>query len=366
MDIKEKLLSFLKRGQIDTAKKVGEEMTTSLELNSKVDEFIKWYDKNKLFGGYTDIGEYYKAQEMRDLIEKVAVWYELRYPNFEIIELIDNSQKKSSYMNNIIFKNNNGLNKPFKNKFILKDFDWPSFYNFEVFINSLPNDEMCFFVPLEYRSKVNLYFNYHIISFHLSKNGIIEEIDNLEYLPNFPIKAKQLKGMHIDQVVNLLKQNGVELPQNNELDKEINYHNNWQFLRKQLLNCAMYRIIERGGNRIGPRRGLIFAKEFNLNIDIPMMYGVDESDPYLGNFILEYLKAGGSTNLVCLINYFSKTKDFIQYNLITLDSIINLVINDLIKTDIPDNVNLAIKLTNILNSKLEEQKDLKIARTRKL
>lgn len=58
----------------------------------------------------------------------------------------------------------------------------------------------------------------------------------------------------------------------------------------------------------------MFAKEFNLNIDIPMMYGVDESDPYLGNFILEYLKAGGSTNLVCLINYFSKTKDFTQYN----------------------------------------------------
>ena len=38
------------------------------------------------------------------------------------------------------------------------------------------------------------------------------------------------------------------------------------------LNCVMYRIIERGGNRIGPRRGFLFAKEFGRNIDIPMIF----------------------------------------------------------------------------------------------
>ena len=31
---------------------------------------------------------------------------------------------------------------------------------------------------------------------------------------------------------------------------------------------VMYRIIERGGNRMGPRRGFLFAKEFGRNIDI--------------------------------------------------------------------------------------------------
>ena len=69
----------------------------------------------------------------------------------------------------------------------------------------------------------------------------------------------------------------------------------------------MYRIIERGGNRIGPRRAFLFAKEFNRNIDIPMMYGVDTSDPGLKQFVDEYIKAGGSKDLVCYGNYFSRS-----------------------------------------------------------
>ena len=56
----------------------------------------------------------------------------------------------------------------------------------------------------------------------------------------------------------------------------------------------MYRIIERGGNRFGPRRAFLFAKEFGRNIDVPMMYGVDTSDPGLRYFMNEYLKAGGN------------------------------------------------------------------------
>ena len=57
-----------------------------------------------------------------------------------------------------------------------------------------------------------------------------------------------------------------------------------------MLDAVMYRIIERGGNRMGPRRGFLFAKEFGRNIDIPMMYGVDYSDPGLRSFIIEYIK----------------------------------------------------------------------------
>lgn len=32
----------------------------------------------------------------------------------------------------------------------------------------------------------------------------------------------------------------------------------------------MYRIIERGGNRIGPKRAFLFAKEFGRDIRIPV------------------------------------------------------------------------------------------------
>ena len=364
MNIKEKIFSFLKIGKTDTEEKVEKENTTSLELNSKVDDFITWYNENKFFGGYTDIGKYYKSQNMRDLIEKVAVWYELRYPEFEIITM-DKGDKVSNFMNNIMFRKNSALANEFKKKLILQNLDWPLFYNFEVFVNSLSKEEMCYFIPLEYRKKINLYFNSKIISFHLSKNGIVEEIENLEYLPNFTIKAKELKGLHINKVAKILKLKGVELPKNNELDMEINSHISWDFLRSQILTCAMYRIIERGGKRIGPRRGLMFAKEFNLNIDIPMIYGVDESDPNLGYFILEYLKAGGSIDLVCLSNYFSKTEKNFEYKLILLESLIKLVINNLREVDVLDNINLSAEL----NSKLKKQQKLNysnMVRRRKL
>jgi len=83
----------------------------------------------------------------------------------------------------------------------------------------------------------------------------------------------------------------------------------------------MYRIIERGGNRIGPRRAFMFAKEFNLDINIPMKYGVDHSDPGLYHFISEYIKSGGAKDLVCISNYFSREKKNKLIDTITINDI---------------------------------------------
>ena len=85
----------------------------------------------------------------------------------------------------------------------------------------------------------------------------------------------------------------------------------------------MYRIIERGGNKIGPRRAFMFAKEFDRDISIPMKYGVDIYDPGLRNFINEYLKAGGSKDLVCIKNYFiDNNKDESEYETITISELL--------------------------------------------
>ena len=93
-------------------------------------------------------------------------------------------------------------------------------------------------------------------------------------------------------------------------------------LREEILNCAMYRIIERGGNRIGPRRALLFAKEFERDINIPMKYGVDRSDPYLKTFIHKYLDAGGSRNLVCYEDYFYSTFRLSTPNCVTIKELL--------------------------------------------
>lgn len=49
----------------------------------------------------------------------------------------------------------------------------------------------------------------------------------------------------------------------------------------------------------------MFAEEFERDIDIPMMYGIDISYKDLENFIEKYLKAGGSKDLICYANYSS-------------------------------------------------------------
>ena len=90
-----------------------------------------------------------------------------------------------------------------------------------------------------------------------------------------------------------------------------------------MLNSAMYRIIERGGNRTGPRRAFIFAKEFGLNIDIPMMYGIDTTDPGLKSFVYDYLKAGGSKALICYDWYFVRKSKYQKVKLISLTKIIS-------------------------------------------
>ena len=72
--------------------------------------------------------------------------------------------------------------------------------------------------------------------------------------------------------------------------------------------AALLRIIERGGNRAGARRGLLFAKEFGFSESIPVQYSIDYSDPYLREF-LEPLISCLSPDLLCPVNYFLRTSD---------------------------------------------------------
>ena len=81
------LKAFIRRFcKIEDNEKVEKkvEMGDTVILDDKVDMFIKWYTDNIIKGNYTDIGEYYLTIDMRNFIEKVAVWYELRYPEYEI------------------------------------------------------------------------------------------------------------------------------------------------------------------------------------------------------------------------------------------------------------------------------------------
>lgn len=278
----------------------------TIALNDKVNDFIGWYYENFVKGFYTDIGEYHVPKEMLNLIEKMAVWYELRYPDYEINRLMPGSNQEPTKVNDTMFRNNPYINILLDSNSEIKDLDWDEFYNATAFFESLPAEEQMFFRKPRYRSIVYLNPNKRIFGhLHLSEDGVVEMAEDINWSTNGKVQNDELEGLTAEEALDYLKEQGIDLPQNNELEQAIKNVELFNLLREKILNCVMYRIIERGGNRIGPRRGFLFAKEFKRDIDIPMKYGVDTSDPGLGLFIYEYIRAGGRKDLECYVNYFS-------------------------------------------------------------
>ena len=361
MNFKEKLLELRKRFigveepakiETQTTENSNENQPISIDLNDKVDEFIKWYFKNMVKGQYTNIGEYYQPNQMRNFIEKMAVWYELRYPEYEVNRLFPGSSQEQTQVNDVMFKSNPYLNEFFDEKSDIRYLDWDDFYNTKVFINSLPWEEKIKLSKPLYSDIVYLSPKFGGVHLHLTKNGIVEMAENVSIYTNSVIKDEELEGLHVKKVIELFKNRGIALPPDNGLEKAVEYADKYLYQKEEMLNCVMYRIIERGGNRIGPRRAFLFAKEFKRNIDIPMMYGVDLSDPGLRKFMNEYLKAGGSKDLVCHVGYFSKASKQEKLYTVSIKRLILYLNNDAVTFYTPEETELHQKLANALNYKL--------------
>ncbi len=340
-----------------------------VNLNDKVDEFISWYFKNMVKGYYTDIGEYHQPIEMRNFIEKMAVWYELRYPDYEINRLMPGSNQENTKIGDVMFNKNRYINEQLDENSDAKVLDWNEFYNTKAFIDSLPWEERCLFQKPKYKDLVYVKPYCNFTHLHLSSNGIVEESEGFGNYTNFKVKDKEIEKMHVEDVVKLLKERGIILPNDNELEKTIDNVRKRNYQKEGMLNCVMYRIIERGGNRFGPRRALLFAKEFGRNINVPMMYGIDYSDPGLRNFINEYIKAGGSKGLICYVGYFSRSSKNERVNLVSIQKLIKSIHNDCITKYTPEEVELYQRMVNVLSSQInideikkEEVKQLRLQR----
>ena len=169
----------------------------------------------------------------------------------------------------------------------------------------LTDEEKVYFLNRSYKDVVYWRRGFCSVHLHLSKNGTVEMSECMDtVIPG--ISNEDLEGKNIKEVVKIIREKGIIIPEDSELTKAVQDYNNWNYQKEEILNCAMYRIIERGGNRIGPKRAFLFAKEFGRDISIPMMYAIDYSDPDLRLFINEYIKAGGSKDLECLVGYFLK------------------------------------------------------------
>ena len=207
-----------------------------------------------------------KDEELRNFIEKIAVWYELRYPDYEINKLMNCHSKENNNINDVMFKNNSYINNLFDENFDVKDLEWSEFYNASTFINSLPLDERCLLSEPWYSSVSYLIPNEKApFNLYLTKDGFVENSKNVSKWTNSVIKDDELIGLHAKEVVELFKNRGITLPKNNVLEEIIANVDKQIYFRKELLNCIMYRIIERGENKIGIHRALLFAEEFDIN-----------------------------------------------------------------------------------------------------
>ena len=80
-----KLIEAVTETKEETKPKENPKITVKeASLDAEVDKYIKWAYKNRIKGYYTKEGEYRKPVDLRNLIEKMAVWYELRFPDYKI------------------------------------------------------------------------------------------------------------------------------------------------------------------------------------------------------------------------------------------------------------------------------------------
>lgn len=346
-DLKERLLTIQMEETIPNGK--------DIDLDEKVNNFLKWYYENIIKGNYTNIGELSKVSEMRNFIEKVAVWYELRYPDYEINRLMSGSNQENISVDNIMFNENQYINYLCTQNDNVRTLEWSEFYNPKTFIHSLPYQERALLAKPKYQSIVYLDMYNNVAHLHLTSKGIIAESEGVGIYTNFKVKDNELRGIHIEDAIKLLKERGIYLPNNNELEKAITNVSKEQYQKEEMLNCVMYRIIQRGGNRIGPRRAFLFAKEFKRNIDIPMIYAIDYSDPGLRKFINEYLKSGGKKDLICYIGYFDRTSKIDELNTTTIEELLKTVNNDCCSKYTEEETVLQEALVRILTSQLEKE-----------
>lgn len=317
MSIKDELLKL----RTKLAKDIKEE-NELIDLDDKVDVFIDWYRKNIVNEIYSSIGKYRKPREMRNLIEKMAVWYELKYPSYEINRLMPGSSQEEININDLMFKKNSYINDSFDEDSDIRKLEWDKLNNASAFIKSLPWEERNNFDKPIYKDIV--WFDPELGSahLHLTKDGVVEMAEEVSTWTDGIIKDEELKGLYAEEVVKLFKEKGIKLPEGNELEKNIERVNNAIYQKEEMLNCVMYRIIERGGIRFGPRRAFLFAKDFGRDISIPMQYAVDYSDSGLRSFINEYIKSGGSEDLECYIGYFHRTDKNEKLNTISVQDLI--------------------------------------------
>lgn len=211
LNLKEKLGFFKKEEQKEEVSKNGYIIE---ELPRKgINSFLNWYAKH-----LPEWDENIKVEEeikfMQNFIEKVAVWYELRYPDYAI------TGDKNNFMidgisNYNMFEDNPYIKDLLGKDSVVNDLDWSEFYNTKSFINNLSAKEKEYFVRPSYEKYI-LINGYHL---ELNKNGKVISCPGLSR--HYKLKSSMVIGKDIKEVVTLLKEKEIIPLAGSEIEKQI-------------------------------------------------------------------------------------------------------------------------------------------------
>ena len=70
-----------------------------IDLNLKIDTYFNWYLENILAKE-----EHKNIQKVKKFMDKMAIWYELRYPDYEIEKMMDEYSYEDKDINEIMFQ----------------------------------------------------------------------------------------------------------------------------------------------------------------------------------------------------------------------------------------------------------------------
>ena len=175
-------------------------------IDKEIINFINWYNKNKKEVFLDE----YSSKELINFMEKMAVWYELRYPDYEINRITKGVDEVKNINEEMFYKNEyitNYLNN-YNNQLGLK---WSDFYNTQAFVSSLSTKESILLEPYRYTDLVYLNINGVDAHLRLNPNGTIDEAERVGLATRYKVKDYELKGVHIKDLLKLLEKLNIKL-----------------------------------------------------------------------------------------------------------------------------------------------------------
>ncbi len=126
------------------------------------------------------------------------------------------------------------------------------------------------------------------------------DYDNLDF-----VFCSRYKAHFVVEEIQKTIESMEKFPWNNFEEAGLGKFSRLNLMDYEINDSVLLRIIERGGPRVGPRRGIIFAKEFGLDINVPISYAIDWDDDSLYD-LLDHFYDELDFSTLCPVNYFAR------------------------------------------------------------